>query len=439
MAPTAFRDPRLECLPRPELEQLRLERLQATVNRAYRNVAFYHHRFEELSLSPEDIQSTEDLERLPLTGKDDLRSGYPYGMFAVPLREVIRIHMSSGTTGHPSVVGYTANDLKHLAALVARCLTAAGVTKDDVVQIFFGHGIFTAGFGFHYGTESLGASVIPVTQGNIRNQLELMRDFRTTVIVGTPSYALRLVSGLEELGLDPHALSLRVGLFGGEPWDESARRLLEEKLFLKAFDVYGLAEIGGPGVSFECEARAGLHVAEDYYHVEVVAPETGRVLGPGEEGELIFTTLNKEAFPLLRYRSGDLGSLTYEPCACGRTHVRMSRVSRHADDRLVFRGVNIFPAQVEAVLKQTPGLSARYQMVVDRTAALERLEVHVELASDFVPDQMRRLMELEAQVKEKLQEVIGLGVEVKLTVPGAISPDAPRLRVLGRDTTLSEG
>lgn len=430
MKSMTFCDPEVECMSRAGIEQQRLERLQATVNRAYRNVAFYRRRFDESGLSPEDVQSIADLQRLPLTGKDDLRAGYPYAMFAVPLREVVRIHMSSGTTGHPSVVAYTANDLRRLTQLVARCLTAAGITKDDVVQIFFGQGIFAAGFGFHYGTESLGASVIPVTQGNMQKHLELMRDFRSTVIVGTPSYALRLIASLEESGMDAHVLSLRVGLFSGEPWEESVRGLIEEKLFLTAFDVYGLAEIGGPGVSFECPLRQGLHVAEDQFYVEVVDPRSGEELPPGEEGELVFTTLNREAFPLLRYRSGDLGSLDYEPCPCGRTHVRMSRVSKHADDRIVYRGVNIFPAQIESVLGSVAGLSARYQIVLDRSAALERLEVHAELASGFVPDQMRRLVELEEQVKQRMEEALGLTVEIKLALPGSLPPEGPRVRVL---------
>ena len=429
MTPGRIRDPEVEGLPRAAIEQMQLERLQATVNRSCRSVAFYRQRFDELGLSPEDIQSLEDLARLPLTTKEDLRAGYPYGMFAVPLREVVRVHMSSGTTGSPSVVGYTANDVRHLTELVVRNLTAAGVTKDDVVQIFFGYGIFTAAFGFHYGTEALGASVIPFSHGNTQRQIQVIRDFRTTVLVGTPYYALSIVAAVEELGVDPHELSLRVGLFGGEPWDESVRRTIEQRLFIEAFDVYGLAELGGPGVSFECERHDGLHVAEDQFLVEVLDPATGERLGPGQEGELVFTTLNKEAFPLLRFRSGDLSRLNHEPCACGRTHARMDRVRRHADDRVVVRGVSILPRQVEAVVGAIEGLGPRFQIVVDRAALLERLEVHVQLAEGMVPDRMRRLVEMEATVKQQLQELLGLPVEVKLGTHGSIPEDAPRIKV----------
>ncbi len=431
MAGASFWNPQIECMPRAEIQQLQLERLQAIVNRAYRNVAFYRQRFEQLGITPEDVQSTADLQRLPLTEKDDLRVGYPYGMFAVPLREVVRIHMSSGTTGHPTVVGYSANDLRHWTGLIARNLTAAGVTKDDVVQIFFGYGLFTAGFGYHYGTEALGASVIPVSHGDTRRQVEVMRDFRTTVVIGTPYHALSIATAVEEMGVDPNELSLRIGLFGGEPWDESVRTVIESRLFIRTFDVYGLAEIGGPGVSFECEQRAGLHIAEDQFLVEVVDPDTGQVLGPGERGELVFTTLNKEAFPLLRYRSGDLSSLNAEPCACGRTHARMSRVSQHTDGRIVVRGINIFPAQVEAALAGIPSLGREYQVILDRTTALERLEVHIELSADSPPDQMRRLIEIEELTKQRLQDTLGLAVEVKLVEPGSIPPGSARLQVRG--------
>jgi len=430
MSSATIKNPEIECMRRAEIEQLQLERLQATMNRAYRNVAFYHKRFEQLGITPEDIQSREDLKRLPLTEKNDLSVGYPYGMFAVPLREVVRIHMSAGTTGHPSVVAYTANDLRHWTDLVARNLTAAGVTKNDVVQILYGYGLFTAGFGYHYGTEAIGASVIPVSTGDTRRQAEVMRDFRTTVIIGTPYYALRIADTVEEMGIGPNELSLRIGLFGDEAWSEPVREEIERRLYIKAFDIYGLAEIGGPGVSFECEERAGLHVAEDQFLVEVINPETGEVLGPGVEGELVFSTVNKEAFPLLRYRSGDLSSINLEPCRCGRTHARMGRVSRHTDNRIVVRGTNILPAQVEAALGELSGLGPGHQIVVDRSTALERLEVHVELAPESMPDQMGRLVQLESRVKQKLQDSLGLPVEVKLVEPAAIPEGAPRVRVV---------
>lgn len=414
-------------MPRTELRQLQLERLQATVNRAYRNVAFYRQRFDELKLSPEDFQSLDDLGRLPLTGKDDLRAGYPYGLFAVPLREVVRIHMSAGTTGSPSVVGFTANDVRHLAALVARNLSAAGVTADDVIQISFEPGIFTAGFGFHYGAEALGASVMPLGYGNPERQVRVMRDFRTTVLVGTPDYALTIAGAMEDAGLDPHELSLRVGIFGGEPWDESVRQTVENRLQLRAFDCYGLAELGGPSVSFECPQHSGLHIAEDQFLVETVDPVTGEPLTAGEEGELVFTTLAKEAFPLLRFRSGDISRIDETPCPCGRTHARMARVSRHADDRVVVRGVCIVPGQIEALVGSVPGLSPACRIVVDRSSLLERIEVHVQLAPGTVPDRVGRLIQMEAEVRRKLEETLGLPVDVKLGAPGTLPAGAPAL------------
>ncbi len=430
MATGAIWDDKFECIPRREIEQLQIERLQATVNRAARNVSFYGKQFEDLGIYPEDIQSLQDLQRLPFTQKEDLRDGYPYEFFAVPLREVVRIHQSSGTTGRPTVVGYSANDLQHWTNLVARNLVAAGVTKDDVVQIFFGYGVFTAGFGFHYGAEAVGASVIPVSHTDSRRQVEMMRDYRTTVIIGTPHYALRIAAAAQEMNVDPHSLSLRIGLFGAEVWEERVREEIESSLLIEAFDVYGLAEIGGPGVSYECECRCGLHISEDHYLVEVINPETGEVLPPGEEGELVFTTLNKEAMPLLRYRSGDLSRLDLEPCACGRTLARMSRVVRHSDDRLIVRGTNIFPDQVAKVIARIPGLGQEFQLVLDQTTALDRLEVHVAVAQDSAPDSVGGLIALEEQVEEQLQTLLGMSVAVKLVQPGSMDTSQGRTRII---------
>jgi len=423
-------DETYECMPRTELQQLQLERLQATVNRAARNVAFYEKEFEDLGIYPEDIQTLEDLQRLPFTEKHDLRDSYPYGMFAVPLREVVRIHQSVGTTGRPTVVGYTANDLRHWTDLVARNLTAGGVTKDDVVQIFFGYGVFTGGFGFHQGAEAIGASVIPVSHGDTHRQVEVMRDYRTTVMIGTPYYALRIAAAAAEMGVDPHSLSLRIGLFGGEVWDETVRQEIEDELLIDAYDVYGLSEIGGPGVSYECEARAGLHIAEDQYLVEVIDPDSGEVLPPGEEGELVFTTLNREAMPLLRYRSGDIGRLNIEPCQCGRTLARMSRITHHADDRLVVRGVNIFPEQVKQVLAEIPGIGDQFQLVVDRTSAPDHLEAHVEVAADSTPDSMGDLITTEQQIEKRLQDLLGMAVTVKLLQPGSLDLSQGQTRIV---------
>ncbi|MCK4322932.1 MAG: phenylacetate--CoA ligase [Armatimonadetes bacterium] len=423
-------DETYECMPRAEIQQLQLERLQATVNRAARNVAFYERQFEELGIYPEDIQTLDDLQRLPLTQKEDLRDSYPYGMFAVPLREVVRIHQSSGTTGRPTVVGYTANDLRHWTELVARNLTAGGVTKDDVVQIFFGYGVFTGGFGFHHGAEAIGASVIPVSHGDTRRQVEVMRDYRTTVIIGTPHYALRIAAAAGEMKVDPHSLSLRIGLFGGEVWDETVRQQIEDDLFIEAFDVYGLSEIGGPGVSYECEVRDGLHIAEDQYLVETIDPDSGEVLPPGEEGELVFTTLNKEAMPLLRYRSGDISRLNIELCPCGRTLARMSRITRHADDRLVVGGINIFPDQVAQAFAGISGVSDQFQLVLDRTAALDRLELHIEVAADSTPDTISDLITTEQQIKERIQDLLGMTVAVKLAQPGSLDLSEGPTRII---------
>jgi len=423
-------DETYECMPRAEIQQLQLERLQATVNRAARNVAFYEKEFEDLGIYPEDIQTLEDLQRLPFTQKKDLRDSYPYEMFAVPLREVVRIHQSSGTTGRPTVVGYTANDLRHWTDLVARNLTAGGVTKDDVVQIFFGYGVFTGGFGFHHGAEAIGASVIPVSHGDTRRQVEVMRDYRTTIIIGTPHYALRIAAAAGEMGVDPHSLSLRIGLFGGEVWDETVRQQIEDDLFIEAFDVYGLSEIGGPGVSYECEVREGLHIAEDQYLVEIIDPDSGEVLPPGEEGELVFTTLNKEAMPLLRYRSGDISRLNIEPCQCGRTLARMSRITRHADDRLVIGGINIFPDQVQQVLAEIPGISDQFQLVLDRSTAAEHLEAHVEVAADSTPDSMGDLITTEQQIKERIQDLLEISVVVRLLQPGSLDLSETRTRII---------
>jgi phenylacetate-CoA ligase len=417
-------------MPRAEIQQLQLERLQATVNRAARNVAFYERQFEDLGIYPEDIQSLEDIQRLPLTQKQDLRDSYPYGMFAVPLREVVRIHQSSGTTGRPTVVGYTANDLRHWTDLVARNLTAGGVTKDDVVQIFFGYGVFTGGFGFHQGAEAIGASVIPVSHGDTRRQVDVMRDYRTTVIIGTPYYALRIAAAASEMKVDPHSLSLRIGLFGAEVWDETVRQQIEDELLIQAFDVYGLSEIGGPGVSYECEARDGLHIAEDQYLVEIIDPDSGEVLPSGEEGELVFTTLNKEAMPLLRYRSGDITRLNVELCPCGRTLARMSRIARHADDRLVVRGVNIFPEQVEQVLTEIPGIGDQFQLVLDQATTLDRLELHIEVAADSAPDSVSDLINTEQQTEERLQDLLGMTVVVKLLQPGSLDLSEGRTRIV---------
>ncbi|HEY3398343.1 MAG TPA: phenylacetate--CoA ligase [Armatimonadota bacterium] len=430
----AIWNPQAETMPREELLQLQLERLQSTLNRVYRYVAYYHRVLDEAGLQPEDLQSREDLQRLPFTTHQDLRESYPYGMFALPLREIVRLQSSLGTTGHPTVVGYTRNDLKHWTDLVARNLSGCGIGREDVVQIFFGYGLFTGGFGFHYGAEAVGAAVIPVSSGDLDRQLRIMQDFRTTALLGTPSHALYMGRRLVAQGLDPHSLSLRVGLFGAEPWSEETRREIEESLLLTAYDSYGLAEIGGPGVAAECECRCGLHLAEDHFLVEVVDPATGEPLPEGEEGELVFTTLTKEAFPLLRYRTGDVASLDSSPCACGRTLARLSRVLRRTDDLIILQGASILPEDVGQELASFAELGQGFQLRVRRGEEADDLEVLVEIGQ--VPDMSFPVVEhLQEQVRDHLRRALGLDLSVKLVEPRSLQgAGAPAPRVVDERT-----
>ncbi len=407
-------EPEFEQMSREELEQLQIERLEATINRAYLNVPFYRKKFDELGIDPDQIKSLDDLRRLPFTTKDDLRENYPYGMFAVPLREVVRIHASSGTTGTPTVVGYTRNDIKTWANLVARILTAGGVTRDDVVQIAFGYGLFTGGFGLHYGAERVGASVIPISSGNTERQIKIMQDFKTTTLICTPSYALVIADTMYEMGVNVNGLSLKYGLFGAEPWSEKMRNEIEEKLKIKATDNYGLSEVMGPGVAGECLEQKGLHINEDHFIVEIINPDTLEPVKPGEVGELVITTLTKEAFPMIRYRTRDLTRLITEPCACGRTFYRMSKVLGRTDDMLIVKGVNVFPSQIETVLFEIEGTEPHYQIVVDRKGHLDELTVYVEVSEDIFFDEMKKQQELIDTIKRRLASELGISVEVKL-------------------------
>ena len=417
---SAIWDTRHECMPREELEQLQLERLQATLNRAYKNVRCYQNRFNELGIVPEDITSLEDLSRLPFTTKEDLRLNYPYGMFAVPLREVVRIHSSSGTTGKPTVVGYTKNDLKSWSNLVARFMTAAGVTHDDVIQITVGYGMFTGAFGLHYGSEAIGAAVIPMGGGNTDKQLMIMQDYKSTVLVGTPSYALTLADRMEKQGVDPKSLSLRVGLFGGEPWSEAMRSEIEQRLQIMATDNYGLSEVIGPGVAGECRFKCGMHIAEDSFIAEIIDPDTGKLLPPGSIGELVLTTLGKEAFPMIRYRTRDITSIAYEPCECGRTLARMKKTMGRSDDMLIIKGVNVFPSQIEEVLFAIEGCEPHYQLVVERRGSMDVLEVDIEVTENIFFDEMKRQRAFLETVEKKIESVIGVGATVRLVEPNSI-------------------
>jgi phenylacetate-CoA ligase len=403
-----------ECLPRPELAKLQLARLRTTLKRVATNVPFYRNRFHELHLDPEKLTSLDMLGDYPFTLKQDLRDNYPYGLFAVPLRDVVRVHSSSGTTGVATVVGYSRGDIETWSDLVARVLCGAGVTSDDVIQIAFGYGLFTGGFGLHYGAERLGASVIPISAGNTKRQIQIMQDFKSTALVCTPSYALKMADVMMDMGINPNGLSLRYGLFGAEPWSEAMRREINERLGIRATDNYGLSEVMGPGVAGECEECQGLHINEDHFYVEVLNPDTLEPVLPGEVGELVLTTLTKEAFPVIRYRTRDLTRLIPEPCPCGRTLVRMSRVLGRTDDMLIIKGVNVFPTQIEAVLFAIEGTEPHYRLLVDRENNEDRLTVQVEVIESMLFDEMKKQRALVETIQKRLASELGIGVEVKL-------------------------
>jgi phenylacetate-CoA ligase len=413
-------DPDYECMPREEIAQLQLERLQATLNRVYKNVTCYRNKFNKLGIVPEDVRSLADLSKLPFTTKEDLRLNYPYGMFAVPLREVVRIHSSSGTTGKPTVVGYTKHDIKVWSNLVARFMTAAGVNSEDVVQIAFGYGMFTGAFGLHYGSETIGASVIPMGAGNTEKQIMIMQDYRTTALVSTPSYAITIAERMERMGIDPKSLTLKVGLFGGEPWSESMRREIESRLGISATDNYGLSEVIGPGVAGECQQKCGMHIAEDAFIAEIIDPDTCETLPPGSVGELVLTSLTKEAFPMVRYRTRDITALDYAKCECGRTTVRMKKTMGRSDDMLIIKGVNVYPSQLEDVLFAVEGCEPHYQLVVDRKGAMDTLEIRIEVTENIFFDEMKRQKAFLDNVERRIDSVLGVGAVVKLVEPNSI-------------------
>ncbi len=409
-----------EAMLREDLEQLQVERLQATINRVIRNVAFYRESFERHGIASESVRSLSDLERLPFTTKDDLRRAYPYGMFAVPLRDIVRIHSTSGTTGKPIVVGYTKNDLSIWASLTARVLTAAGITASDLVQIAFNYNVTTAALGFHYGAERLGASVVPASTEDIATQITIMRDYKTSALVSAPGYALHISTTLSDLRIHPEELHLRTAVLGAEPWSEGLRAQIEQGLRVKAFDNYGTTEIIGPGVSFECDARCGLHVNEDHFIVEAVSPATGKRVAPGEVGELVFTTITKQGFPLIRFRTGDLASVSAEPCACGRTLARMSRVAGRSDDMLFVGGVNVMPSDIEQVLLETEGVDPHYLLVLDRQAGVDTLEIRLEVPARFA-DQLGRLQILGRTIQQTLERRLGVAARVTFVEPKTIA------------------
>ena len=411
-----------ETLPREALEAIQLRRLRATLERVHATVPFYRKQFAAAGATPSDIRSLEDLNKLPCTTKQDLRDNYPFGMFAVPMDNVVRIHASSGTTGQPTVVGYTARDIDTWATLMARSLMAGGANQGDIIHNAYGYGLFTGGLGVHYGAEKLGASVIPVSGGNTKRQIIIMRDFGPTVLTATPSYALHLAEVAEEVDVDIRRLRFKFGIFGAEPWSERMRTEIETKFNITAVDIYGLSEVIGPGVAVECrEARKGLHIFEDHFIPEIIDPETGGVLPHGETGELVFTSISKEAFPIVRYRTRDIATLHPEPCICGRTLIRMDKVSGRTDDMLIIRGVNVFPSQIESVLMEVDGIAPHYQLVVDREGNLDTLTVMVEIGDALFSDEVRRLQRLERAISRNIKEYLGVTATVKLVEPKVIA------------------
>ena len=407
-------------MDRNELKQVQNERLRETVERVYFNVPYYRHRMQEAGLGPENIKSIDDLSKLPFTTKNDLRDNYPFGLFAVPMSEIVRVHASSGTTGKPTVVGYTRNDISTWSEVMARTLTCAGANRNDFIQVAYGYGLFTGGLGIHYGGEKIGASVIPISGGNTARQIQLMHDLGSTVLACTPSYALFLAEAIKESGINRNDLKLRVGVFGAEPWTENMRREIEEKLRIKAIDIFGLSEVIGPGVASECLEQNGLHVNEDHFIPEIIDPESLKVLPEGSIGELVFTTITKEGLPLIRYRTRDLTRLFYEKCKCGRTMVRMEKCLGRSDDMLIIRGVNLFPSQVESVLLEMSEIEPHYLLIVDRVNNLDTLELKVEVDEAFFLDKISQLESLRQKIQNNLENALGLGIKVTLVEPKII-------------------
>ncbi|MCT4534944.1 phenylacetate--CoA ligase family protein [Halodesulfovibrio sp.] len=410
-----------ETLPREELEAIQLRRLQNLCERVYANVPHYREQFIKAGITPADIKSLNDLSKLPFTEKQDLRDNYPFGLFAVPKENIVRLHASSGTTGKATVVGYTQRDVNNWAELMARSFMAAGATRSDFIHNSYGYGLFTGGLGVHYGAERLGATVIPISGGGTKRQVSLMEDFGATVICSTPSYGLVLHEAAKQAGVDMRDLPLRVGIFGAEPWTEEMRKDLQDKMGIDAVNIYGLSEIMGPGVSIECAvAKDGMHIFEDHFLPEIIDPVTGEQLPEGETGELVITTLTKEGIPLIRYRTRDITSLNYTPCKCGRTHVRMNRITGRSDDMLIIRGVNVFPSQIESIILETEGASPHYQIIVKRDGNLDTVEVQVEIDESLFSDAIKNLQRIEMRIQKTIKEFLGVSSKVRLVEPRSI-------------------
>ncbi len=411
----------VETMPREKLRELQLERLKKIVKYAYERVPFYRKRFDEKGIKPEDIQKLEDIRYIPFTSKADLREVYPFGMFARDLSEIVEIHSSSGTTGKPVVMGYTLRDIEVWKEVMARSLVAMGVTREDIIQIAYGYGLFTGGLGFHYGALAIGATIVPASAGNTRRQIELMKDFGTTVLCCTPSYALYLAEyARDEMGIDPSKLKLRAGSFGAEMWTEEMRKEIENRFGLKAYNVYGLTEIIGPGVAHECMAQDGLHIWEDHFYPEIIDPETGEPLPEGEEGELVLTTLTKEGVPMLRFRTRDITAFKPGMCSCGRTALRIERIRGRSDDMIKVRGVMLFPYQIEKALLEVQGVEPHYQIILTRPHHLDEIEVQVEMSKETFSDEVKEIENLRRKLEKHLEETIGIRIKVTLVEPKSL-------------------
>ncbi|MBO7261096.1 MAG: phenylacetate--CoA ligase [Bacteroidaceae bacterium] len=411
---------KIECMSRDEMRILQGEKLRKIVAHAYQNSPFYKSRFDEHGVKPEDIHTIDDIVKLPFTTKQDLRDNYPFNMMAVPMSDIVRLHASSGTTGKPIVVGYTETDIENWTEGIARCFSAYGLDKNDMIQVSYGYGLFTGGLGAHYGVQKIGATVIPTGSGNTEKQLQLMQDFGSTAIACTPSYALYMTEEIRKRNIDMNNIKLKVGIFGAEPWTDNMRKELEEKLQIKAYDIYGLTEISGPGVGGECECQCGTHLWEDLFYPEIVDPETLQPVAPGEKGELVFTTLDKWGMPMIRYRTRDLTCLNYEKCACGRTAVRMSKIMGRSDDMMIIRGVNVFPSQVESILLEFPEYEPYFFIEVDRVNNTDTFVIQVEVKPEYYTDQINQLVKLRQRLASRIQSVIGIQPDIKIVEPNTI-------------------
>ncbi|HHY00531.1 MAG TPA: phenylacetate--CoA ligase [Methanothermobacter sp.] len=409
-----------ECMSVQEREELQLKRLQEVVKKAYDNVPYYHHRFDQEGVDPEDIQNLKDIEKLPFTSKNDLRDAYPFGMFAVPSDDIVEVHTSSGTTGKPTVSGYTEKDINIWSEVMARALSMAGATRKDIIQNCYGYGLFTGGLGIHYGTQKVGATVIPISAGNTQRQIEIMQDFQTTIITCTPSYALYLAEVLEKEGISTRDLKLKAGVLGAEMWTEEMRNQIEKRLNLSALNIYGLTEIIGPGVAQECEVKKGLHIFDDHFYPEIIDPTTLETLPHGEKGELVLTTLTREGMPIIRFRTKDITALHNGACECGRTNIKMDRITGRSDDMLKIRGVIVYPSQIERALLKIPGMEPVYQIVITRPQQLDELEVHVETSPALFSDEVKHVEQVKKSIEKQIHDEIGLRVAVNLVEPESL-------------------